>query len=130
MKKNNFSLPQRQSQWAIIFIIFRFLRKLAMQTWPILIGLFIGKRNSQFDTFELVASGLGILGALSSIIAYFKFYYHVTDKELVIKKGLFKKVHLDLPFERIQSINFKQNFLHQLLSVTEVEIESAGSKEK
>ena len=101
-----------------------------MQTWPILIGLFIGKRNSQFDTFELVASGLGILGAISSIIAYFKFYYHVTDKELVIKKGLFKKVHLDLPFERIQSINFKQNFLHQLLSVTEVEIESAGSKEK
>ena len=39
-------------------------------------------------------------------------------------------MRLDLPFDRIQSVNFEQNFLHQMLNVTAVEIESAGSEQK
>lgn len=132
-KKNSlsFSDPQRQSEWAIIFIILRFLKRFLMQIWPILAAVVLGRsRNSEFDTFELVIAGLGVFSLISSILAYFRYYFHISDKELVIQKGILKKVRLDLPFDRIQSVNFSQNFLHQLLNVTAVEIESAGSDQK
>jgi len=132
MKKNDiFNLPQRQSQFAIIFIVLRFLKTLLKQLWPILLALALGRRGSSiFDTFELVISGIGIIGIIPSIIAYYKYYFQLSDNELVINKGLFKKVRLNIPFERIQSVNFRQTFIHQFLQVTEVEIETAGSSDQ
>jgi putative membrane protein len=131
MKKSNaFVQPQRQSIWAIIFIVLKYLRKLVGQIWPILLAFFLGKSNNRFDTFELLLSGLGIFGMVSSIISYFRYYYYIAEGELVIESGIFKKVKLNLPFERIQSINFNQSVLHQVLGVTAVDIESAGSDQK
>ncbi len=132
MKKNrtSFDQKQRQSQWAIIFIVIRFLIKFLKQLWPILLALALGRGANGFEQYEIIAAGIGGLSMVSSIIAYFKYYFHISDEELVIEKGIFKKVRLDLPFDRIQSVNFEQNFLHQMLNVTAVEIESAGSEQK
>ena len=131
MKKNDiFSLPQRQSKFAIIFIVLRLLKNLIRQLWPLVLAIFIGRGNSSFDTLEIVLSGLGIFGIIPSVIAYYKYYFQLTDKELLIQKGLFKKVKLNIPFERIQSVNFRQTFIHQFLNVTEVEIETAGSADQ
>ncbi|MFT6808929.1 MAG: putative membrane protein [Saprospiraceae bacterium] len=127
MKKSNlFDTPSRQSQWAIVFIIIRFLRKLLSQLWPILIAFFLGK-SSSFDRYEMLFSGLGLFGMITSVVAYFRYYFYVSEDELVIRSGLFKKVKLNIPYERIQSINFKQTILHRLFQVTELEIETAGS---
>lgn len=131
MKKSNaFLLPQRQSLWAIIFIVLKFLRKLVGQLWPILLAFFLGKSNNRFDTFEFLLSGLGVFGMITSIISYFRYYYYISEGDLVIESGILKKVKLNLPFERIQSINFNQSVLHQFLGVTAVDIESAGSDQK
>ena len=131
MKKNDiFVLPQRQSKFAIIFIILRLLRNLIRQLWPVVIAIFLGRGSSSFDTLEIALSGLGIFGIIPSVIAYYKYYFQLTDKELIINKGLFKKVKLNIPFERIQSVNFRQTFIHQFFKVTEVEIETAGSAEQ
>ena len=133
MRKNNhaFRLPQRQSQYAIIFIVIKFLRRLIAQLWPIILAILLGRSgSSRYDWIEVAAGGIGVFGMISSIIAYFKYYYHVSDSELIIQRGILKKVKLNIPFERIQSINFKRSFLHQLLNVTEVEIETAGSNKK
>lgn len=121
--------PSRQSQWAIVFIVLRFLKKLFRQVWPFAIALYLG-RNSSFDRYEMIFSGLGVFGMISSIIAYFRYYFYVSDDELVIRSGLLKKVHLNIPFERIQSVNFKQTVLHRFFKVTELEIETAGSQEQ
>lgn len=129
-KSEGFNIPQRQSKWAIIFIIIRFIKRLALQIWPILIALFLGRSSNSFDRLELIVAGMGILGMITSIIAYFRYYYHISDTELIIRRGLFNRIKLNIPFERIQSINFKQNVLHQLLNVTELDIDTAGSKEK
>ncbi len=131
MKRSELATASRQSHWAIIFIVLRFVRKLAIQSWPILLGLlFRRSQDSSVGQFELYASGVGLLGAVGSVLAYFRFYYHVSDHELIIQKGILKKVHLNIPFERIQSVNFRETLLHSFLGVTAVEIESAGSKEK
>ncbi len=131
MRKNNtsFKAKQRQSQWAIIFIVISFIIKFLKQLWPILLALTLG-RGSGLEQYEIIAAGIGGLSMISSILSYFKFYFYISDQELIIEKGILKKVRLDLPFDRIQSVNFEQNFLHQILNVTSVEIESAGSEQK
>ncbi len=132
MKKNDIlDRPQRQSQFAIIFIVLRFLKNLAKQLWPLLLAVILGRRGSStFDTIEMVIAGVGIIGIVPSIIAYYKYYFHLSENELVINKGLLKKVKLNIPFERIQSVNFRQTFIHQFFKVTEVEIETAGSSDQ
>ncbi len=128
-KSDRFTAPRRQSQWAIVFIVLGFLKKLLNQLWPIVIALFLG-RSTGFSRYELIFSGLGIFGMLASVVAYFRYYYFVSDKELIIRSGLFKRVKLNIPFERIQSVNFKQTVLHRIFQVTEVEIETAGSSKQ
>ena len=103
-----------------------------MQLWPLFIAAFLGNRggSSTFDTIEIILSGLGIFGMLSSVIAYFKYYFHISDDELIIEKGVLKKIKLNIPFDRIQSVNFRQTLVHRFLNVTEVSIETAGSAEQ
>ena len=136
MKKNeiiDLSIPQRQSILAIIFIILKFLRAFVGQAWIIIIPIVMGRgrpSSSGLETWELAIAGLGVFSTVWSVIAYFRFYYRLSDTELIIKKGILKKSDINVPYERIQSVNFKQNFLHQLLNVTEVAIDTAGSGEK
>ena len=129
-KNDQFLEPRRQSQYAIIFIVLRFIRKTISQVWPIFVAILLGRGSSSFDAFEIAIAGLGVFGMIASVLAYFKFYYKLTSKELVISRGILKKVKLNIPFERIQSVNFRQTFVHQFLSVAEVEIETAGSSEQ
>ncbi len=131
MNQNKFLTARRQSGWAIIFIILRLVKRLALQSWPILLGLAFGRTsNTRMGFIEWYGIGIGILGTLGSILAYFRFYYSIDDNSLIIKKGIIQKINLDLPYERIQRVNIRRNILHSLLGVASVEVESAGSKEK
>ena len=46
---------------------------------------------------------------------------------MLIEKGVFQLEKLNIPFDRIQTINFEQNVLHRFLSVVRVQIDTAGS---
>ena len=129
-KSNEFDSPRRQSQWAIIFIVLRFIRKLALQLWPLLAAFALGRSGNSWDKYELIAAFFGGFGMIVSVISYYRFYFQISDTELIIRKGILKKVKLNIPFERIQSINFKQTVIHRLLQVTEIVMETAGSKEQ
>ena len=121
-------IPSRQSIVAITIILLKFVRMIFRTLWPILL-IFIFNRNgdtenSWWNIAVLSLTGISLVG---SIIAYFKFYYHVDEDSLMINKGVIRKTKLDIPFERIQTINFEQNILHQLFNVVGVKIDTAGS---
>jgi len=67
--------------------------------------------------------------AVFGIIYFYKYTFQITDNELLINKGVIKRTKLNIPFERIQSINFKQTILHQIFSVVELEVDTAGSSQ-
>ena len=70
------------------------------------------------------------MSSLASLISYFNFYYYIEGEELIIKSGLFQKKVINIPFDRIQSINFGQNLIHQFFNVVSLEIDTAGSASK
>ncbi len=126
-RKNDFSQPTLQSPKAIALIIARFLRRILRQLWPLLL-IWLFNPRGQYVVYILGLAMLGtIVSMISSIIAYYRFHFHITDDEFVLEKGLFQRTKLNIPFDRIQTINFNQNIIHQALNVVSVEIDTAGS---
>lgn len=127
---NRFSVPQRQSRVAIGVILIKFIRLTIRSFWPILLSFFIGGTKS--DRFGMiigyVAIGFAAFNLIGSVLTYFRFYFHVEDGAVIIDKGILKRTKTNIPFERIQTINFKQNILHQIFGVVSLEIDTAGAK--
>ena len=129
--QHKFSQPTRQSSIAIGIILIKFIRMSIRAFWPLLLSFFIGGKAGG-DTFETVigyvALGIAAINLGGSILTYFRFYFQLDDNAIIIDKGILKRTKTNIPFERIQTINFKQNILHQLFNVVSVEIDTAGAK--
>lgn len=130
MKKNEvirFDQPRRQSYSAIIFFIYRVFRTVVRQIWPIALAFLFGKEQTKL-IFLYIIIGISVIILIFSIIAFFRYYFHIEDDELIVQKGVFQRSVTNIPFERIQTINFEQSILHQLFNVVKLEIDTAGSK--
>ncbi|MGW8121084.1 PH domain-containing protein [Roseivirga echinicomitans] len=128
-KDYDFSIPQRQPSVAIGIILIKFIRMTVRAMWPLLLSLVIGRKaGSTFDTVILyLVIGFAAFNLIGSILTYFRFYYYLKDNAIVLDKGVLKKTRTNIPFERIQTINFSQNLLHRLFNVVSVEIDTAGA---
>lgn len=123
----DFSKKSRQSGAAILLILLRLVKTLGRQMWPILL-IILFNPNKNGDYFYLkIFGGLAAFAAVRSIIGWFKFYFYIENEELVIERGVFSKSKLNVPIDRIQTVNFTQNVIHQLFNVVSIEIDTAGS---
>ncbi|WP_449444682.1 PH domain-containing protein [Ureibacillus acetophenoni] len=64
---------------------------------------------------------------ISGLIKWWTFIYWFEDAELRVEYGLFIKKKRYIPFERIQSLNYKEGIFHQVFGLVQVMIETAGS---
>lgn len=131
MKKNelDFSIPKRQSQAAIYLIIYNRFRNVISRFWPfLLIALFTGDLSFKNpDSFTMIIFGLTLFTGVFGIIAYFRYYFWIEGDQLMIKKGVLNHSLTQIPFDRIQTIDFEQNLIHQFFNVVGLKIETAGS---
>ena len=127
-KKNEFSTPTRQSNLALLLLIWKYFRAVIRQSWPVLILPFIGQKNEYLLNYIIYGvSGIVLLSLVISIIAFYRYYFYIKDNTLYIHKGVFRTSTTDIPFDRVQSINFEQNLLLRATEQVKVEIETAGS---
>ncbi len=124
-----FSQPTRQSGVAIIFILGGVLKMLVRQLWVIVLVVLFNKKNS-FDGYTLFFIGLAAFSAVMSLLNYYYLFFYIKDGELVLEKGVFRKSKINVPLDRIQTVNFSQNLLHQFFNVVAVDIDTAGSSGK
>jgi len=127
---HNFREPTRQSIVAILLIIWKTYRVIIGQIWPFLIlFLFKGKGPGGSNHLLLFVIGAAVLVMIYSIINYFRYYFYVDTDELVIESGVLKRSKLNVPFDRIQTINFEQNIIHRLFNVVRLKVDTAGSSQ-
>lgn len=129
MKRNN-PVPERsrQSPLAIILFIVQFAKNLVRQFWFVAVIIFMNPaRRSEFYFLAGIAA-LSLVSLLASVIAYFRFYYYLTDKGFHLDQGVLRKKSVQIPFERIQSIRVEQSLIHQAFNIVKLEIDTAGSK--
>ncbi len=86
------------------------------------------KENFNYFLFGLIA--IAIILAIYSIISFFRYRFHVEVDEFVVEMGVFSRKKIIIPFDRIQSVNFKQNLVHQIFNVVGLEIDTAGTSKK
>ncbi len=128
-RMDKFSEPRRQASIAIVIILIKFLRGSVKAFWPIALSFFIGgnSRDSWEDYLAIFLIAISIINLGGSVLTYFRYFIQIKDDAVIIDKGILKRSKTNIPFERIQSVNFKQNLIHQFFGVVSIEIDTAGA---
>ena len=122
--------PSRQSHVAIGIVLIKFIKTTIRAAWPILLGLLIGRKSSDNFTQYLLIAVLvfAAFNLIGSVMTFFRFYFSLDKDSILIDKGILKRTKINIPFERIQTVNLQQNLLHQMFGVSSLEIDTAGAK--
>ncbi len=130
MKKSDsidLTQPTRQSYTAILIIMYRLYKLLIRQLFPIILIVLLQGKLASSPWFIYGIITIASLASLYSIVAFFKYYFFIKNQKLIVNKGVFKNSVLEIPFDRIQSINFEQNLIHRIFKVVKLNIDTAGS---
>ncbi len=122
--------PTRQAPIAIVLIVFSIVKSLIRTWWPMLLIVVFRSDFLGPDNGKLLASAVVAIVIIFSILEYFKFHFFIGDGKLHVQKGVFRKVKKDIPFDRIQTISFEQNVVHQLFDVVRLKVDTAGSSKE
>lgn len=67
-----------------------------------------------------------ILSFISGFLKWLTFRYWFEDSELRVQYGLFVKKNRFIPFDRIQTLNYKEGIFHRIFGLVQVSVETAG----
>lgn len=126
--ESNFYQPQRQSPKAIVLILLKYFRIVVRQLWPVLLIVIINPKSGKGLMIITLVMAIVFISLIYSILAYTRYYFFIQNNELCVRSGVFRKTVLNVPFDRIQSVDFKRNIVHQFLNVVSVQVDTAGSK--
>ena len=123
----DFLEPKRQHPLGVLILSVQFLWKLGQQAWPMLIGLSISIGDNFWQNAILASiASLGFTGAYA-LLYYWRFKYSVEERALIVEKGILHRERLQVPFERIQTIQLFQGPIQQLFGLTGLRVDTAGS---
>lgn len=130
MEQINLNLPQRQSKKGLLVIFFKVLIPSIKSFLPLIL-IFFFRESDEHKTLKIsfifiaVFSFLIIVSVINFL--YFKFYIHSNSNEFIIEKGWLNKSKTVIKIDKIQQVNLNQNFLHRILNLYSVEVDTAGS---
>lgn len=125
----DFSAFTRQSPKGIIVLYFQNVFKFLKDWWSIFIPVFLIKNTAEFfEIILILLSVLLIFILIRTILIYLKYTFKIENNHFILKQGVLRKSLTSIAFDKIQNINYKQNFIQQLIGVTQVDIETAGAK--
>lgn len=76
----------------------------------------------------LIVVVLLVSSLLRGILRWWTFSYWFEERELRVQYGLFVKKKRFIPYDRIQSLNYKEGIFHRLFGLVQVTVETAGNK--
>ena len=127
MNHDGWDAPQRQSVYGLFIFFTHSTVAILKGVWPILI-VFIFRDKSKADhVVVFLLTAVIVLILVRSLIGFLYFTFHIAGSDLLIKKGLFRKKQIHIPLERIQSVHIERTLLHQLLNISRLKIDTAGS---
>jgi len=123
----NWAEPQKQSAFGIFMFAGKAFREVIA-----LILIAVGSLSRKEKPFFIWAITFGAIALFvfgKAFLEYFYFTFYVSEGQLIIKKGIFSKKTLVIPFERIQTVQLHQNLLHKIINHCKVAIDTAGTEE-
>lgn len=121
------SHPIRQSPIALVFIAWRFVRRLGVTAFlAAFIFVFNGGLALGTGAFAVIAAGALLV---FSVLSWWRFTFVVTGDELVVTRGVVSTERLVIPLDRVQSVGIDQRLAHRLVGLVSASVDTAGSNE-
>lgn len=87
--------------------------------------LFLLPSSSRFLGFFFLL--IAILGGIGTFITYTTSEFAVTNKRVVVKVGLIRRISLELLLSKVESIGVNQGILGRMLGYGTIEVRGTGS---
>lgn len=117
--------PRRVSPFGPVFLAWAVIRQVGFLN----IGIFtavVGSRN-----FQLVGLAASVGLMLIGVARWWRFTYELEASDegdqLVTLSGVFSRNRTSVPLDRIQAVSTRQNLLHRVVNLVEVNVQTAGS---
>lgn len=119
--------PVRQSPVALVFIAWRFIRRVGLiNLGAALLFTFTGGFSIGL-WFVAIVLMTAIL--VYSLLSWWRNTFVVVRDELVVTRGLLSVERLVIPLDRVQSVSIDQKLLHRIVGLVSASIDTAGSNE-
>lgn len=118
--------PRRQSRWAVAFLALTALRRIGIAQ---LVVMVIFLRGLPFVALAVLVPFAALILLAIGIAGWWRFTFMVTDGELRVTKGVLSEDKLSVPLDRVQSVSLEQRFLHRLIGLVGVSVDTAGADE-
>lgn len=133
MKQTDFTVENKLPLPAIFFLVIMSIKEIIKRFWAIGVLLLAKEwknKTALLVQFFIVLAIIIGLSILRGVLMYLNFKYIVKDDELIVKKGILKKTVLNIPLHRIQNISITQGFWQQVLNITTLSVDTAGTAGK
>ena len=123
--RDRLSRPTRQSPVALVFIAWRFIRRIGVVN--IGAALVFTVTGGFSALLWAVASLAAVALLVFSTLAWWRFTFVVIDDELVVTSGVVSVERLVIPLDRVQSVSIDQRLLHRMVGLVSASVDTAGS---
>ncbi len=104
--------------------VYNFFKNLPYFAITLYLGLYQNQREELI--YILITIILGIFIIPGNILKWYYFTFMISENEIILKSGVLSRKQRNIPIERIQNVNVKQDILQRILGIAKVEIETAG----
>lgn len=107
-------------------IVVEFLRVLGRVIWAIALFLYLRFSGAGSDGSDVIFALIGCVAVVTAVARYLTTTYGIQGGSLIVRTGLLTKQERTIPLDRIQNINLRRPFVHRLLGLVDVQIETAS----
>ena len=118
--------PQRQSPLAVVFLAARTIRQVGIFQVLLAAG-FVISRSPSVVVLIFAALVVGALFFAVATLQWWRYTFVVSNGELRVDRGVLSRNTLTVPLDRVQSVSIEQKFLHRLVKLVEVSLDTAGT---
>jgi putative membrane protein len=122
----NWEQPQKQSAVGIFLFAAKAFREFIALA-AVMIGSLVQKEKP-LAAWIFTIGGMALLIFGRAFLEYFYFRFYISEGQLIVKKGIFSKKTIIIPFERIQTVQLEQNLFHRIIHHYRVSIDTAGTE--
>ena len=123
----NLSEPQRQSPLAAVFLVLKAVRGIGIFQIVVAAGFVLSRSPS----IVVLALGVVVVGAIAlgiGLLSWWRYTFQVVGAELQVTKGVIARDRLTVPLDRVQSVSIEQKFLHRIVQLVQVSLDTAGTE--
>jgi putative membrane protein len=126
----NWQIARRQPGTALLLVLYKTFVQLIRMLWPVLLIWLLRSpsRQARVDPWEIAIGATSVFFLLSSILEFYRLRFSIEGGELIVRKGILVRTQLVLPLNRIQAVHIEENWLHQLLDLAQVALDSPGTE--